>query len=53
MIGKYEIQIYNNKVHYHLTVKRNITIFQGDSILSDYRKAQFINILKGNYHQVI
>lgn len=31
MTGKYEIRLYNNKVHYHLTVKRNITIFQGDS----------------------
>lgn len=31
MKGKYEIRLYNNKVHYHLTIKRNITIFQGDS----------------------
>ena len=31
MIGKYEIEIYNNKVHYFLTVKRNITIIQGNS----------------------
>ena len=31
MVGKYEIEVYNNKVHYFLTVKRNITILQGDS----------------------
>lgn len=31
MIGKYDIEVYNNRVHYFLTVKRNITILQGDS----------------------
>jgi len=31
MIGKYEIEIYNKRVHYFLTVKRNITILQGHS----------------------
>ena len=31
MTGKYEIEIYNNRVHYFLTVKRNITILEGDS----------------------
>ena len=31
MIGKYDIEVYNNKVHYSLTVKRNITIIQGFS----------------------
>lgn len=31
MIGKYEIEVYNNRVHYFLTVKRNITILQGNS----------------------
>lgn len=31
MKGIYEIRLYNNRVHYHLTIKRNITIFQGDS----------------------
>ena len=31
MVGKYDIEIYNNKVHYFLTVKRNITILQGNS----------------------
>ena len=31
MIGKYNIEIYNNRVHYFLTVKRNITILQGNS----------------------
>ncbi|MBP3197651.1 MAG: ATP-binding protein [Butyrivibrio sp.] len=31
MVGKYDIKIYDNKVHYHLVVKRNITIIQGNS----------------------
>ena len=31
MIGKYEIEVYNNKIHYFLTIKRNITILQGNS----------------------
>lgn len=31
MIGKYEIEVYNNRVHYFLTVKRNITVIQGNS----------------------
>lgn len=30
MTGKYDIEIYNKRVHYHLTVKRNITVIQGD-----------------------
>ncbi|MBQ9015773.1 MAG: translation initiation factor 2 [Firmicutes bacterium] len=31
MIGRYEIEVYNNRIHYFLTVKRNITILQGNS----------------------
>ena len=31
MNGKYNIEVYNNRVHYYLTVKRNITILQGNS----------------------
>ena len=31
MTGKYEIEVYNNRIHYYLTVKRNITVVQGDS----------------------
>ena len=31
MVGEYEIEVYNNRVHYFLTVRRNITILQGDS----------------------
>ncbi len=45
MIGKYNVEIYNNRVHYFLTIQRNITILQGDSatgkselirLISDY-----------------
>lgn len=31
MVGKYDLELYNNRVHYHLEIKRNITIIQGDS----------------------
>ena len=31
MLGRYEIRIYNKRVHYHFTIKRNITVIQGDS----------------------
>ena len=31
MIGKYEIEVYNIRVHYFLAVKRNSTIRQGNS----------------------
>lgn len=42
MREKYEIEIYNNKVHYYLTVKRNITILQGDSASG---KSEMIRLL--------
>ncbi len=31
MTGKYDIVLYNNKVHYKLTVRRNITVLRGNS----------------------
>ena len=31
MKGKYHIVIQNNKLHYELDIKRNITIIKGDS----------------------
>lgn len=47
MLGKYEIEVYNNRVHYTLVVRRNITILQGYSatgktelirLISDYEQ---------------
>ena len=47
MVGKYSIDIYDNRVAYHLEVKRNITIIQGNSatgktelvrMISDYNR---------------
>lgn len=47
MVGKYEIEIYNKRVHYSLSIKRNITILQGYSatgktelirLISDYEQ---------------
>ncbi len=47
MIGKYEIEIYNNRIHYFLTVKRNITILQGNSATG---KTELIRLI-GDYEQ--
>lgn len=47
MVGKYEIEIYNNRVHYFLTVKRNITILQGNSATG---KTELIRLI-GDYEQ--
>ena len=47
MVGKYKIEVSNNRVTFFLEVKRNITIIQGDSgtgkttlirLLSDYNR---------------
>ena len=43
MLGKYEIEVYNNRVHYFLTVKRNITILQGNSATG---KTELIRLLQ-------
>jgi hypothetical protein len=42
MKGRYDVVLYNNKVHYHLTIKRNITILRGDSASG---KFEFIRLL--------
>ncbi len=45
MTGKYDIEIYNNKVHYHLNVKRNITVLRGDSASG---KSELIRLLSSH-----
>ena len=42
MVGRYEVDVYNNRVHFHLEVKRNITVVQGDSATG---KTQLIRLL--------
>ena len=44
MTGTHDIILYNNKVHYHLTVRRNITILRGDSASG---KSELIRLLTG------
>lgn len=46
MVGRYDIELYNNKVHYHLNIKRNITVLRGDSASG---KSELIRLL-GNYN---
>ena len=43
MKGKYDIVLYNNKVHYYLTVERNITVLRGDSASG---KSELIRLLR-------
>lgn len=47
MVGKYEIEVYNNSAHYFLTVKRNITIIQGFSATG---KTELIRLI-GEYER--
>ncbi len=42
MIGKYEILLYNNKLHYRLEIKRNITLLRGNSASG---KSELIRLL--------
>lgn len=42
MTGKYDIVLYNNKIHYRLTVRRNITVLRGDSATG---KSELIRLL--------
>lgn len=42
MVGKYHIEIYNNKLHYEFEIKRNITIIQGNSATG---KTTLINLI--------
>ena len=42
MIGRYELTLYNNKVHYKMTITRNITVLRGDSASG---KSEFIRLL--------
>ena len=42
MVGKYKLEIYNNRVHFELEIKRNITIIQGNSATG---KTTLINMI--------
>ena len=43
MKGKHKVTIYNNRIHYELEIKRNITIIQGDSATG---KTTLINMIR-------
>lgn len=43
MVGKYDIEVYNNRVHYFLTVQRNITVIQGNSATGKTELIRLIN----------
>lgn len=48
MTGKYEIEVYNKRVHYHLTIKRNITIIRGDSATGKTELLRMISDYENN-----
>lgn len=48
MIGKFDIEIYNNRVHYFLTVKRNITILQGNTATGKTELIRLVNDYEEN-----
>ena len=48
MIGKYDIVLYNNKVHYELTIKRNLTVLRGDSASGKSELIRLLGLFNSN-----
>lgn len=48
MIGRYEVEVYNKRVHYQLVVKRNITVIQGDSATGKTELIRMISDYENN-----
>ena len=48
MTGKYDIVVYNNKLHYHLKINRNITILRGDSASGKSELIRLLSAHNGN-----
>ncbi|RGI59981.1 translation initiation factor 2 [Ruminococcus sp. TM10-9AT] len=48
MTGKYDIEVYNKRVHYHLTIKRNITVIRGDSATGKTELLRMISDYENN-----
>ncbi|MBO6129370.1 MAG: translation initiation factor 2 [Pseudobutyrivibrio sp.] len=48
MIGRYDIELYNNKVHYHLNIKRNITVLRGDSASGKSELIRLLSVYNAN-----
>lgn len=43
MVGKYDLEVYNHRVHYFLTIQRNITVLQGNSATGKTELIRLIN----------
>lgn len=43
MVGKYDLEVYNRRVHYFLTIQRNITVLQGNSATGKTELIRLIN----------
>ncbi len=48
MTGKYDVVLYNNKLHYHLTINRNITILRGYSASGKSELIRLLSAHNGN-----
>ena len=48
MTGRYDIVLYNNKLHYHLKINRNITILRGDSASGKSELIRLLSAHNGN-----
>lgn len=48
MRGRYELEIYNKRVHYYLTIRRNITVIQGDSATGKTELIRMISDYENN-----
>lgn len=48
MTGKYDIVLYNNKIHYRMTVRRNITVLRGDSATGKSELIRLLTIQNSN-----
>ncbi len=48
MVGKYDFVLYNNKIQYNLTIKRNITILRGESASGKSELIRLISTYNSN-----
>lgn len=53
MKGNYHIIVQNNKLHYELTIRRNITIIRGDSATGKTKLIDLLEKASDNYFVIV
>lgn len=48
MRGRHSIEVYNNRVHYYLSVERNITLVRGDSATGKTELIRLLTLYQNN-----